>query len=425
MHISILERRKMKAAALGLALTSPIAGFESVSKSAIINTSDVVVEQVGNGSAALGNGSAAVFLDIYTPTVAAGNVVTLTPESTPQIALPSASSVNGAASNPLTASGTASSEGEITISADGSTVLVPGYSANAGVTGIASSNSTTYPREVGLVSTATGAIDTSTTTTAFNGNNIRSAVLVNSTTLYAAGATSPGITAFTVDGNATTNGAGVQLQNTVTNLRQLQLFGGTLYASDSSGSAVHLGSVTGFNGTANSATYAELPGTSANNAASPTGTGIASPYGFAFADGGATLYVADQASNGNNGAGAGVIEKFSLTGGTYVLDGSVAIGNTVTGVSVESLTGPSGTFDAIFATTPGEIYEISDASGVGGSLNGATLNSLVAVGTNQAFRGIATEPGATVPEPTAASVLVLGTTGLLARRRRNLKRRGC
>jgi len=423
MHISILERRKMKAAALGLVLTAPIAGFESVSKAAIINPTDVVVEQVGTGSAALTNASAAVYLDIYTPSVGAGNVVTLSPEATPQIALPSASSSSGLASNPLTTSGTATSEGEITISPDGSTVLVPGYSANAGITGVASSNSTTTPREIGLVSTATGSIDTSTTTTAFNGNNIRSAVLVNGTTLYAAGATTPGITSLTVDA---TNGAGVQLENTVTNLRQLQLVSGTLYGSDSSGNTVHLGSVTGFNGTANSGTYAELPGTSANNAASPTGTGIASPYGFAFADGGSTLYVADQASNGNNGAGTGVIEKFTLSAGSWVLDGSVPVGNTVTGLSVESLTGPGGAFDAIFATTPGEIYEISDAGGSSASLNGDTLNPVEAVGTNEAFRGVATEPATSaVPEPATASVLLLGATALLGRRRRRLQLCGC
>jgi hypothetical protein len=422
MHVSILERRKMKAAALALALTAPIAGFEGMTNAAVINTGDIIVDQVGNGASALANTGTAVSLVIYTPTVSANGSVVLSAETSVPggtIALPTAASVNGLASNPLVQSGTASSEGEITISPDGSAIVVAGYAApvGAGANGvvgntssIAGSNSTVVNRVFGLVYTANGTVDTSTTTTAFNSNNPRSGVLYNGT-IYAGGATSPGITALTVDANATVNGAGTQLQNTVTNFRQLEVFNGTLYASDSSGNALRLASITGFNGTANSATAAELAGLSANNAATPTGTEVFAPYGFAFAEGGSTLYIADQGSNGNNGAGTGVIEKFVLSNGTYTADGSVAAFNTITGLTTEQLTGTNGTFDAVFATTPTGIYEISDT---GGSLSSDTLNLAVSAPTNDAFRGITADaPPSAVPEPALlSSLLIAGIAGL-------------
>ncbi len=410
MYNSILDRRKMKVAALGLALTAPISGFESISKGGVTTPGDLVVEQVGNGSAALTSVSTAVFLDIFKPAVSGSDTVTLSPETTAQLALPTTLTSNGLASNPLTTSGSASSEGEITVSSNGATILVPGYDANVGTTGIASSNSTTDPRGVALVSTSTGAIDTSTTTTGFNGNNIRSAVLFNSTTVYAAGATTPGVTALTVDANATTNGAGVELENAMTNIRQLEIFGGTLYLSDSNGSALRLASITGFNGTANSATTTELAGLSANNASSPTGTKVYSPYSFAFANNANTLYLVDEGSGGGNNSGNGVVEKFILSSGTYTQDGFVNIGNDATGLAVESLTGSSGSFEAIFATNPSSIYEISDT---GGSIMGDTLNTLEAAGTNEGYRGIVV-----VPEPTTLSILALAGCAVLPRRRR-------
>jgi hypothetical protein len=204
------------------------------------------------------------------------------------------------------------------------------------------------------------------------------------------------------------------------NTRQLQLFDGSLYVSDDSGSAVNLFQVNGFDGsTANSGTAAQLPGLSVSNNATQntSGTKIFAPYGFAFANGGSTLYVADQGGNGSNGSGTGTIEKFILSSGSYIADGSVAIGtNNVTGLSAEALTGSSGSFEAIFATTPTGIYEISDS---GGSLTGDTLNTEITdSGTTQAFRGVATDV-VPVPEPTVMlAVLLASGAGLLRRRRR-------
>jgi hypothetical protein len=88
---------------------------------------DVVVYRTGTGSAALSSASTAVFLDEYTPS---GTLVQ-------SIALPTTTS---GSNNPLTASGSATSEGELTLSSNGQNLLLTGYDATTGVASIASTN---------------------------------------------------------------------------------------------------------------------------------------------------------------------------------------------------------------------------------------------------------------------------------------------
>jgi hypothetical protein len=112
------------------------------------------------------NTGSPVFLDEYTPS---GTLVQ-------SMALPT--SVSGS-NKQLIASGTASSEGLLTLSSDGRYLFLTGYAANIG--GTASLSGTTgiaIPRTVGRVD-ASGNIDTSTALTDFaTGNNPRSAELI-------------------------------------------------------------------------------------------------------------------------------------------------------------------------------------------------------------------------------------------------------
>src|SRR5689334_10758602 len=87
---------------------------------------DIVVYRVGDGSAALGSAATAVFLDEYTP---AGVLVQ-------SIALPTA--VSGL-NKRLVASGTATSEGLLTRSADGQYLILAGYDAALGTASITTS----------------------------------------------------------------------------------------------------------------------------------------------------------------------------------------------------------------------------------------------------------------------------------------------
>lgn len=101
---------------------------------------DVVVYRVGTGAAALSSASTAVFIDEYTPS---GTLVQ-------SIALPTTAS---GSNNPLTASGTATSEGNLTLSQNGQSLLLTGYDAGTGVASIASTNTTT----TGTITRATAA----------------------------------------------------------------------------------------------------------------------------------------------------------------------------------------------------------------------------------------------------------------------------
>ena len=90
---------------------------------------DLVVYRVGTGTGALGSASTAVFLDEYSPN---GTLVQ-------SIAMPTTA---GGGYNPLTASGSATSEGNLTLSQNGENLVLTGYDATTGVAGIASTLST-------------------------------------------------------------------------------------------------------------------------------------------------------------------------------------------------------------------------------------------------------------------------------------------
>jgi hypothetical protein len=121
------------AAAALVALPAPQAGATVTSF-----TPGDVVYRVGTGTGSLASSGTAVFLDEYSPT---GNLVQSVP-------LPTAAS---GSNKPLVASGTASSEGELTLSGDGRYLMAAGYDTSLGTTGLSSSAAATIPRTVGRV----------------------------------------------------------------------------------------------------------------------------------------------------------------------------------------------------------------------------------------------------------------------------------
>jgi hypothetical protein len=364
---------------------------------------DLVIYRVGDGSAALTSASTAVFLDEYTPT---GTLVGSLPMPT------AASGTN----NPLSSSGTATSEGLLTLSTNGAQLMVTGYAAAPGVASIAgTSTTTTTPtlRDIGEVDASTN-INTSTTTTSFSGNNIRSATSIDGSTIWAAGAAT-GVVSTSLGGS----GAGTVDSTTLTNIRQINIFGGQLLISTGSGSTFRLGAVGTGTSTATGQTVVQLPGVPVgSNATTP----LDSPYSYyltqlnSSSTGPDTLYIADDTLT-NSGA-AGEILKYSLVAGTWTANGAIAAG------AVRGLTGVTvgGVVD-LFATTGGgtsagggTLYGVVDSSGFDSTLT-ATATSLATAATDESFRGVAFAPTA-VPEPAALSLLALGATSLLGRRRR-------
>jgi hypothetical protein len=111
---------------------------------------------------ALSSAGTPVFLDEYEPD---GKLV----ES---LALPT--TANGA-NKPLVASGSASSEGLLTLSADDNFLMATGYDSAVGTAKVAATTSSSVPRTIARVSTS-GEVNTTTALTdAASANNVRSA----------------------------------------------------------------------------------------------------------------------------------------------------------------------------------------------------------------------------------------------------------
>ena len=143
---------------------------------------NIVVYRIGEpAGAVLAAAGNPVFLDEYAPPVIPGQLATLVQS----IALPRVSIAGPPAQRPLIASGTATTDGLLTRSADGSCLVVPGYGRDLGGSG--SLTTAAIPRIVGRV-TATGSIDTTTALgDAAVGGNFRSVASTDCVTFWTTG----------------------------------------------------------------------------------------------------------------------------------------------------------------------------------------------------------------------------------------------
>ncbi|HEX8364645.1 MAG TPA: Calx-beta domain-containing protein [Allosphingosinicella sp.] len=321
---------------------------------------NIVVSRVGTGSGALSGVATAVFLDEYTPT---GTFVR-------SIALPTA---DFAPHQTLTATGNATTEGRLNLSADGRYLVLAGYDVAPGTaTNLYLNPSSGVARVIGRVD-ASGAIDTTTAlTNVFLNGNIRSAASSDGQTFWAIGSNT-GIVTTTL--GATT---GTVIAATPDNLRDVDIYNGQLYISSGAGS-VRMAQVGTGLPTTSGQTVTPLPGV-------PTASGTFN--GFFFADltaavpGVDTLYLANE---------AGGLAKYSLVGGTWTSNG------TITPSVLNGLTGSvTGGTVSLFATTASALIRFSDASGYNGTLTG-TGTSIATAGTNTAFRGVSFAPQAAAP----------------------------
>jgi hypothetical protein len=338
----------------------------SADASASLTPGDVVVYRVGNGSGSLSGTSAPAFLDEYE---ASGKLV----ESVP---LPTTTS---GSNKPLVASGSASSEGLLTLSADGNYLMASGYDAAVGTAKIAETKSSSVPRTIARVSAA-GEVDTTTALTdAANENNVRSATSSDGTSIWVGGAAG-GVRHTTLGASTSTS-----LNEPDKNVREISIVDGQLYTSADPTKAGALAIATVGSGlpTGSGQTISNLAFSSAPK----------EPYGYAFLTLGLgsspdTLYVADNE--------AGAVVKFGLSEGKWVKQGSVAVAS-VAGLTANDANGTV----SIFATSSGSegktgtLYEINDSSGVGGTLSG-TASAIATAPANEAFRGVAFAPGTTI-----------------------------
>ncbi len=376
-------------------LVAAVMGMTSAAvQAAAITPGNILVYRVGNTTTALANTGNAVFVDEFSPT---GTLVQ-------SIAMPMA---DGGGNFGLVASGTATSEGLITVSPDGKFVALAGYRSTHS-SSLSAANGTTINRTIGIIPVATGTPSVTTALTDFaSGNNPRSVVTTDGTSLWLAGGAG-GVRYTTVGSSSST-----QL-TTLANVRQVNIFDGQLYVtsnSTSGGNTVSIGTVGTGLPTTTGQTLTTLPGL--------TGVSGTSRYAFFFADldssvvGVDTLYIADDSSL--------AITKYSLVSGSWVSNGTIGtdaqdyrgITGYVSGSTVQLFATRSG---GSSASGGGELVSILDASGYNGAFI-APVNVLASAITgtsaNTAFRGVAY----VIPEPATMALLALGSGMMLLRRR--------
>lgn len=312
---------------------------------------NLVVVRVGAGATALTSAAQQVFVNEYTPT---GTLVQ-------SIALPTVQNGRTAA---FTLSGTATSEGQLNLSNDGRYFSLAGYNATPGTANPGSSSVTAAARVVARFD-STGTMDTTTVVTnAFSSGAVRSAVTEDGSGFWVAGSNS-GVQHVTF-GTFTSTAAST---GTPTNLRNLCIFNGQLYASSASGTSHGLSTV-GVGVTPAGGAVSLLPGFS--SVAGP------SPYDFFFTSPN-TCYIADDRATASGGG----IQKWVQSNGTW----SLAYTLSPSGTSVRSISGSIDngvvTIYATSTTTTGNaIVSVVDNGA------GSTFSTIATADANTVLRGI-------------------------------------
>ena len=342
---------------------------------AAITPGNLIVTQVGDGSAALSSAATAAFLQ----------EITTTGTAVQTFSLPTSASGSNAI---LTLSGTATSEGFVTLSGNGQYLTIGGYNAAPGTASVTSSIGN---RTAGRVSLS-GTVDTSTVLNdAASIGNMRS-VVSNDGSQFWAGSSSGGVR-YTTFGSIA---ASTQINTAPTNTRVANIAGGQLYISSASGTFLGVATVGSGLPTTSGQTVTQLNGF-------PT-TGSHSSYDYWFKDAD-TLYVADDSSAANGGG----IQKWTNSGGTWSLQYTLLNSGTAT-VGVRGLTGTldGGGNAVLYATTSETATRLITVTDTGAA---SALTALATAPASTAFRGVEFIP---IPEPTSLALvgLLVGSIGL-------------
>jgi hypothetical protein len=338
----------------------------------LFSPGDLLVYRVGDGSAAPGATATAVFLDEYSPL---GTFVQSIPLTT-------------TGSSALTATGNSTTEGILSLSQDGNSIIFGGYRADAGTAN--PSGTAGISKVIGTIGLA-GLANTSVAVTDAGTAAMRSATSTDGSSLFYIG-TSTGVRYVgSPSGSATT--ALVDSRNS----RQVILNANVLYASNGSTTIA-----------AKVQNYGTLPmgSTTANAMINlPTADAV---NGFVMFDlspsvpGIDTIYTLDTVVS--------QLQKWTFDGSVWNASGTLSS-------TAANLTGTaSGGTVTLFLTTAGALQTGVDSSGFGNTING-TITTLASVAANEVFRGVASFP-AVVPEPSIFSLIVLGAFGFLAFGRR-------
>lgn len=338
---------------------------------------NLVVYRVGDGSAALSSAGTALFIDEYSPTGSLAQT----------IALPIAASGSNKA---CVGSGTATSEGLVSRSADGKYLVGACYATVPGTASITGSAATTINR-VAFRLDAAGNTDTSTALTdSASAGNPRGVASLDGTTFWMTGSTG-GLHYATLGATTST-----QVLASPANVRTVADFGSQMYITSSSGS------------TRVATVGSGMPTTAGQTATNLTGTRVTgSPYGVVLLNltGGAgpdTMYVADD--------GAGII-KYSLVAGSWTANGTI-------GTASDAFRGLSGTVNAgtviLYATSATKLATATDTAGYNATVSSTATTTLVSAPGNTAFRGLAFAPASATLSLAAPAAIGEGDSGSTA-----------
>ncbi len=332
-----------------------IAATGSITVSNVMGAGNLVVFQCND---TLGTGSSISLVEYGT---SAGSAIS-------SYTLPSTGS-----SPRLVCSGTATSEGNMSLDSERTHIIIPGYDTTLATTSLASNANVYRALFSALPSGALSNVVKLSQTLVYNTNNLRGATAAGTRYFGAGTATTAarGGVQYMV-GTTTAN----QVTSTTTNVRTVQVFNGQLYYSTGSGTVGVYAVGTGIpNSTGNTSTIIH------------TGAGLSSPYGFSISPDANTLYVADDAAG---------IYRFTRTGGA----GSFASPTQITslkcrGISVDYTTTPY----TIYATTATGTKLCTSCNAYSDSLikvvdagAGSSISLLAVAPANKNFRAVTFTP---------------------------------
>ena len=320
-----------------------------------LTTGNLVVVRVGTGSGALTSTSTATFLDEYTT---AGVLVQTIPMPTVQSGL----------NQPCTNSGSATSEGFLTISTNGHYLLLGGYAVGPGTTTVAMSANPPVSRVIARVDML-GMVDTTTAIAdSYSTRNIRSVVSDNGFRFWVTGS-GDGVRFVANLGDTTT----LPIALNPGNNRVAGIYNGQLYCTSSSA---------GFFGIASVGTG--LPTGSGQVSTTLSGFPLAagpSAYDFFFANPD-TVYLADD-GGGTLPPNPVGIQKWTRSGGLWSYQYSMALPGTgargITGFVQNGITTLWATANTNTTTQLVTVVDTGPSS---------TVTSLVTPAPNTAFRGV-------------------------------------
>lgn len=331
----------------------------------------LAVVRAGDGTQNLGAADTAVsvFIDRFTTTGASAGTT---------VALPTALNGGGTGNQPF-AGASDQTEGMLSRSVDGHFVVLSGYAAAPGTTPVSASASATIQRVVARVDAA-GAVDTTTLlgTTAYTGNNVRSAASVDGTAFWVGGAGNPngGVWYATRGGGTVTQ---IETSPGPTSLRSVEIFGSQLFASGNNNNFKRVLTI-----------GSGLPTTGGQTATALSGMTDASPFSYLLLDRDAgvagldTLYVAD-----NSAFPVGGIQKWTFDGATWTLAKTFESGLSN---GVRGLAGFESGGNVVLAATTNETTANNLVVLVDDGSPSPTATTIAVAPTGTQFRGVALAP---------------------------------